>query len=209
MRYQPGNGFWSQRIQQVCDRMIPLQLSILKDEAPDTEPSHAIENFRIAAGLAEGEFHGMVFQDSDVGKWIEAAAYSLMISPDPELEKEIDGIIEIIGKAQQPDGYLNTWFTVKEPGKRWTNLQDCHELYSFGHLTEGAVAYHQATGKTSLLDIMCRMADHIITVIGPEDGKLHGYPGHPEAELALYRLYLETDEERYLNLSRYFIEKNL
>ena len=96
MRYQPGEGFWSKRIQQVCDRMIPLQLSILKDEAPGTEPSHAIENFRIAAGLSEGEFQGMVFQDSDVGKWIEAAAYRLMISPDPDLEREVDSIVEII-----------------------------------------------------------------------------------------------------------------
>ena len=207
MRYQLGEGFWSRRIRQVQDRMIPLQLSILRDEAPDTEPSHAIENFKIAAGLSTGEFHGMVFQDSDVGKWIEAAAYSLMIRPDPALEKEIDGIVEIIGKAQQPDGYLNTWFTIREPGKRWTNLQDCHELYSFGHLAEGAVAYHQATGKRAFLDIMCRMADHIDTVIGPQEGKLHGYPGHPEAELALWRLYKETGNETYLNLSRYFIEQ--
>ena len=207
MHYQLGDGFWSGKIRQVCDRMIPLQLSILKDEEPDTEPSHALENFKIAAGLKEGEFHGMVFQDSDVGKWIEAAAYRLMISPDPELEKEIDEIVEIIGKAQQPDGYLNTWFTIRQPGKRWTNLQDCHELYSFGHLTEGAVAYHQATGKRAFLDIMTKMADHIDTVIGPEEGKLHGYPGHPEAELALYRLYRETGNEKYLRLSRYFIDQ--
>ena len=206
MKYQLGDGFWSGRIRQVCEKMIPLQLSILKDEAVDTEPSHAIENFRIAAGLAEGEFHGMVFQDSDVGKWIEAASYRLMLEPDPALEREIDGIVEIIGKAQQPDGYLNTWYTLKEPGKRWTNLQDCHELYCFGHLAEGAVAYHQATGKDGFLKIMCRMADHIDSVLGPEEGKLHGYPGHPEAEHALYRLYLETGEKRYLDLARYFVD---
>ena len=207
MRYQTGEGFWSKRIQQVCDRMIPLQLSILKDEAPDTEPSHAIENFKIAAGMTPGEFHGMVFQDSDLGKWIEAAAYRLKMAPDPALEQEVDSIIDIIGKAQQPDGYLNTWFTVKEPGRRWTNLQDCHELYSFGHLTEGAIAYYQATGKAAFLDIMRRMADHIDTVIGPEEGKLHGYPGHPEAELALYRLYRETGDEKYLRLSKYFLDQ--
>lgn len=207
MKYQLGEGFWSHKIKQVCDRMIPLQLSILKDEEPDTEPSHALENFRIAAGLSEGEFHGMVFQDSDIGKWIEAASYRLMISPDPKLEQEIDEIVSILGKAQQEDGYLNTWFTIKAPGKRWTNLQDCHELYSFGHLTEGAVAYHQATGKRAFLDIMQRMADHIDTVIGPEEGKLHGYPGHPEAELALYRLYRETGNEKYLKLSRYFLDQ--
>ena len=87
MKYTLGNGFWSRRILKVTEKMIPLQLSILKDEAPGTEPSHAIENFRIAAGLKEGDFHGMVFQDSDIGKWIEAAAYSLKLKKDPALER--------------------------------------------------------------------------------------------------------------------------
>lgn len=207
MKYTLGSGFLSRRIRQVAEKMIPLQLSILKDEAPDTEPSHAIENFRIAAGLSRGEFHGMVFQDSDVGKWIEAAAYSLALMPDPALEAQIDGIVDILEKAQAPDGYLNTYFTLKEPGKRWTNLQDCHELYCFGHLTEGAVAYHRVTGKTKFLDIMRRMADHIAEVIGPGETQIHGCPGHPEAELALYRLYLETGEKKYLDLCRYFIDQ--
>ena len=207
MRYEIGNGFWGRRIRQVGEKMIPLQLRILKDQAPDTEPSHAIENFRVAAGLAEGEFYGMVFQDSDVGKWIEAASYQLMLKPDPALESEVDAIVDILEKAQMPDGYLNTWFQLKEPDLRWTNLQDCHELYCFGHLAEGAVAYHQATGKSKFLDIMCRYADHIDSVLGPEEGKLHGYPGHPEAELALVRLYRETGHEKYLRLSRYFIDQ--
>lgn len=209
MKYNGNDsgGFWARRIKLVCDKMIPLQLDILKDIAPGTEPSHAIENFRIAAGLSSGSFYGMVFQDSDVGKWIESAAYKLMLMPDPVLEKEIDDIVDIIGKAQQPDGYLNTYFTVKEPGKRWTNLAECHELYCAGHLMEGAVAYYQATGKRSFLDIMCRMADHIDSVIGPEEGKLHGYPGHPEAEIGLYRLYKATGEKRYLALARYFIDR--
>ena len=207
MRYQLGDGFWSGRIRQVSERMIPLQLSILKDEAPDTEPSHAIENFRIAAGESDGEYYGMVFQDSDLGKWIEAAAYSLMITPDPKLEAEVDQIVALMEKAQRPDGYLNTYYTLKEPERRWTNLQECHELYCFGHLTEAAVAYHRATGKDAFLNVMRRMADHIDTVIGPEEGKLHGYPGHPEAELALWKLYKETGEEKYLKLSRYFIDQ--
>ncbi len=207
MRYQLGEGFWSKRIRQVCDEMIPLQLSILRDEAPDTEPSHAIENFRIAAGLAEGKYHGMVFQDSDVGKWIEAASYRLMLAPSPETEKAVDDIVDILEKAQMEDGYLDTYFTIQEPGKRWTNLLDCHELYCFGHLAEGAVAYHQATGKKKFLDIMCRFADHIDSVLGPEENKLHGYPGHPEAELALFRLWQETGEDRYLKLSKYFIDQ--
>ena len=201
------NDFWTQRIRQVMDRMIPLQLSILKDEAPDTEPSHAIENFRIAAGLATGEFYGYVFQDSDVGKWIESASYSLMIRPDEVLEKEIDALVDLIEKAQLPDGYLNTYFTVKEPGKRWTNLEECHELYCAGHLMEGAAAYFEATGKRKFLDIMCRMADHIDTVIGPEEGKIHGLPGHPEVEIGLLRLYRTTGNEKYLKLAEYFINE--
>ena len=210
MRYlfpKNGQGFWPSRMALACREMIPLQLSILKDEAPDTEPSHAIENFEIAAGLKQGEYYGMVFQDSDVGKWIEAAAYRLMLEKDPALEAEADRIIEIVGKAQQPDGYLNTYFTVKEPGKRWTNLAECHELYCAGHLMEGAVAYAQATGKTKFLEIMCRMADHIDTMFGPEEGKLRGYSGHPEVEIGLYRLYKQTGNERYLKLAKYFIDE--
>lgn len=210
MRYIPQTdqqNFWVSRMALVCNHMIPLQLSILKDEAPDTEPSHAIENFEIAAGLKQGAFYGMVFQDSDVGKWIEAAAYRLTLGDDPVMEAEIDRIIDIIGKAQQADGYLNTYFTVKEPGKRWTNLAECHELYCAGHLMEGAVAYAQATGKTAFLDIMCRMADHIDSMFGPEEGKLHGYSGHPEVEIGLYRLYTQTHNERYLKLAKYFIDE--
>ena len=210
MRYElpdsAGNDFWGQRIRLVLDSMIPLQLRLLEGEVPDAEPSHAIDNFRIAAGLMEGEYYGMVFQDSDLGKWLEAAAYKLKIKPDEWLEQKVDEIIAIIGKAQQPDGYLNTWYTLKEPGQRWTNLQECHELYSAGHLIEGAVAYYEATGKRAFLDIMSRMADHIDSVFGPEEGKLAGYPGHPEIELALCRLYTATGEKRYLNLAKFFID---
>ena len=108
MRYElPGiaeNDFWGQRIRLVLDNMIPLQLRLLEGEVPDAEPSHAIDNFRIAAGLMEGEYYGMVFQDSDLGKWLEAAAYKLKIKPDEWLEQKVDEIIAIIGKAQQPDG---------------------------------------------------------------------------------------------------------
>lgn len=155
------DSFWSYFQDLVKDTVIPYQEQILKDELPDVEKSHAIENFRIAAGESDGEYYGMVFQDSDVAKWLEAVAYSLALSPDPELEKRADDIIALIGRAQQEDGYLNTYFTVKEPEHRWQNLHDCHELYCAGHMIEAAVAYYEATGKRDLLDIMCRMADHI------------------------------------------------
>lgn len=185
--------------------MIPFQLKALKDEVEGAEPSHAIENFEIAAGLKSGTFYGMVFQDSDVGKWIEAASYSLMLHKDDSLEAEIDRIIEIIGKAQQPDGYLNTYFTVKEPEMRWRNLRECHEMYCAGHLIEGAVAYSLATGKKRFLQIMCRMADHIYDEFGP--GKKEGYPGHPELELALYRLGNVTGEKKYAELAALLIDR--
>jgi len=146
-----------------------------------------------------------IFWDSDVGKWLEAAAYSLSTHPDPTLERRADEVIEWIASAQQTDGYLNTHFTAVEPEKRWTNLNDCHELYCAGHLMEGAVAYAEATGKRRFLEVMCRYADYISATFGTEPGKKRGYGGHPEIELALVRLYRATGVERYLNLARYFV----
>jgi len=147
------------------------------------------------------------FWDSDVAKWIEAAAYVLAIEPNPELEKQVDEVIELIANAQHEDGYLNIYYSVVEPGKRWTNLKDMHELYCAGHLMEAAVAYYEATGKRKFLDVMCRYADHIDSVFGPEVGKKKGYPGHEEIELALVKLYRTTGEERYLRLSEFFINE--
>ena len=199
--------FWSKYVELVRNTVIPYQWEALNDRVPDAEPSHAVTNLRIAAGLDEGEFRGFVFQDSDVAKWIEAVGYSLQSHPDSELEAAVDSIIDIIEKAQQPDGYLNTHFTIKQPDKRWTNLHECHELYVAGHMIEAAVAYHEATGKKKLLDIMCRFADYIDTVFGPEPEKIHGYDGHQEIELALVKLYRATGNERYLKLSKYFIDE--
>jgi len=147
------------------------------------------------------------FWDSDVAKWIEAAGYSLATRPDQELEQLVDDVIEIIEEAQQEDGYLNIYFTMIEPEKRWTNLRDMHELYCAGHLIEAAIAYYQGTGKRKLLDVMCRYADHIDSVFGPGKGKKRGYPGHEEIELALVRLYTVTEETRYLNLASFFVDE--
>lgn len=202
-----NDKFWSKYEKLVKEVIIPFQWEALNDNVPDAEPSHAIKNFRIAAGLEQGEYYGMVFQDSDVAKWLEAVAYSLVTSPDSKLEEIADGVIDIIEKAQMPDGYLNTYFTVKEPGKRWTNLRECHELYCAGHMMEAAVAYFESTGKRKLLDIMCRFADHIDSIFGPEEGKLKGYPGHQVIEMALVKLYRVTDEEKYLILAKYFIDQ--
>ncbi|OKP72593.1 hypothetical protein A3842_22595 [Paenibacillus sp. P3E] len=199
--------FWGRYIRLVQDVVIPYQYEALHDRVPDAEPSQAIANFEIAAGRKKGQFHGWVFQDSDVAKWLEAVGYSLRLKRDPELESRADVVIDLIAEAQQPDGYLNTYFTVKEPGKRWTNLQDCHELYCAGHFIEAAVAYYEATGKDKLLNIMRRMVDHIDSIFGPEEGKLKGYDGHQEIELALVKLYRLTGEEKYLKLSSFFIDQ--
>ncbi|MFL5658027.1 MAG: glycoside hydrolase family 127 protein [Ktedonobacteraceae bacterium] len=148
-----------------------------------------------------------IFWDSDIAKWLEAASYSLATHPDPALEVQVDEVINLIVSAQQPDGYLNSYFTVVEPEKRWTNLRDWHELYCAGHLIEAAVAHFQATGKRVLLDALCRYADYIDTVFGSEPGKKRGYPGHEEIELALVKLYQVTGEKRYLKLSQYFVDE--
>ncbi|MGQ7890139.1 glycoside hydrolase family 127 protein [Paenibacillus sp. WC2504] len=204
---QINDDFWNHYVNLVRNTVIPYQWEALNDRVPDAEPSHAIHNFRIAAGLETGEYHGWVFQDSDLAKWLEAVAYSLQQQPDAALEQTADETIDLIVQAQQSDGYLNTYFTIKEPGKRWTNLYECHELYCAGHMIEAAVAYFEATGKRKLLDAMCRFADHIQDVFGPEEGKIRGYDGHQEIELALVKLYTVTKQEKYLQLACYFIDE--
>lgn len=208
-KFKMNDGFFNQYEKLIQEVVIPYQEKVLKDEIGDAEKSHAIENFIQAAkvietGKCEEDFYGMVFQDSDVAKWLEAAAYSLLMKPDKELEKRCDYIIDIIEKAQQPDGYINTYFTVRSPENRWTNLHEGHELYCAGHMMEAAVAYAQSTGKKKLLEIMCRMADHIYNRFIIE--KIEGYPGHPEVELALMRMYRATDNEHYLELAKHFID---
>lgn len=202
-----SDPFLGQYQRLVRDVVIPYQWDALNDRIPEADPSHAIENFRIAAGRQAGEFYGMVFQDSDVAKWLEAVAWSLCQKPDPELEKTADEVIELIAAAQCDDGYLNTYFTVKSPLERWTNLAECHELYCAGHMIEAGVAFFQATGKRRLLEVVCRLADHIDRVFGPGENQLHGYPGHPEIELALMRLFEVTQQPRYLALVNYFVEQ--
>ncbi|MFD0671073.1 glycoside hydrolase family 127 protein [Cohnella sp. GCM10027633] len=202
-----ADPFWSSYESLVRDTVIPYQWETLNDRVPDAEPSHAIRNFRIAAGLEEGEFAGFVFQDSDLAKWLEAVGHSLASHPNPELERVADEAIDLVIAAQQPDGYLNTFFTIKRPDLRWRSLTHCHELYCAGHMIEAAVAYYDATGKRKLLDAMCRFADHIDSTFGPEEGKLRGYDGHQEIELALVKLHRATGEERYLKLSEFFIDE--
>ena len=129
VRANINDNFWSKYAELVRNEVIPYQWDALNDKVADAEPSHAIRNFRIAAGEEEGEFYGMVFQDSDVAKWLEAVAYSLESHPDPELEKKADEVIDLIGRAQQPDGYLNTFYIINGLEDRWTNLHELRPLH--------------------------------------------------------------------------------
>jgi DUF1680 family protein len=194
---QIRDGFWAPRQETNRTASIPVNLEML-------ERSGNLRNLELAAAHAREGFTGPVFMDSDVYKALEAASYSLATHPDPALEGRLDAIIAKVAAAQLPDGYLDSYFTVKEPGRRWTNLRDKHELYCAGHLIEAAVAHSRATGKTTLLAVATRLADHIDSVFGP--GKRPGYPGHPEIELALVKLWRLTGERRYFELARFFIE---
>lgn len=188
---------WKQRL-EVC-KQVTLRTCLDKCES-----TGRISNFAKAAGLMEGEFEGIYFNDSDVYKVLEGAAYLLMADRDPELEAEIDRIIGLIAAAQEPDGYLTTYYTLEAPDQKWTDMEK-HEMYNGGHLIEAAVAYHAATGKRTLLDVACKLADHYDSLFGP--GKRHWVEGHEEIELALIKLYHATGEERYWKLALWLLEE--
>ena len=200
---QVSDAFWSSRQKLMTDVTIPYMEKILRDEVEGAEKSNAIRNFRMAAKEESGEFYGMVFQDSDVAKWLEAAAYSLALKEDPALRARISEIVALIGRAQQADGYLNTYFTVQDRIPRWSNLLECHELYCAGHMLEAAVALHEAAGMDELLHIMLRFVDHIIERYG--EGGEEGIPGHQEIELALLRLYNVTGDPRHRDMALRFL----
>lgn len=200
------DNFWRKYIKLVKDVIIPYQWDILNDKLEGVETSHCIENFRIAAGESQGEYYGAVFQDTDVAKWLEAVGFVLNYERDEGLERLADETIDLIGRAQQPDGYLNTYFTIKEPEMRWSNLMEGHELYTAGHMIEAAVAYYESTGKKRFLEIVCRFADLICRTFGTGEDQIHGYPGHQEIELALVKLYRVTGKKAYLETAKYFID---
>lgn len=148
-----------------------------------------------------------VFWDSDVAKWVEGVCYCLINHPDDALREKVEKVVDRILSAQGEDGYLNPHFTVVQPGGRWTNLRDKHELYCAGHLIEAAITHHRATGSRRFLDGMLRYADLIERTFGRGVNQLRGYPGHEEIELALIKLYRHTGNSRYLALAAYFIDE--
>ncbi|MCH7559312.1 MAG: glycoside hydrolase family 127 protein [Planctomycetes bacterium] len=195
-----ADEFWAPRME--TNRKVTVPYNFKK-----CEETGRIDNFAKAGGLMEGKFEGIYFNDSDLYKVIEGAAYSLKIHRDPELEKYVDGVIEKIAAAQWEDGYLYTFYSLPErqPEKRWTDVQSKHELYCAGHFFEGAAAYYQATGKRKILDVAIRLADYIDSVFGPD--KKRDVPGHEEIEIGLVKLYGVTGDEKYLKLAKFFLDE--
>ena len=197
------DGFWAVRRQVNARTSVPQGPGLL-------ESAGNLHNLRLAAGAVEGEFQGAYpFVDSDVYKWLEAAAWQLGQGEDEAPAADVDRIVALAAAAQQDDGYLNTWFQLLKGGERYQELRWSHELYCAGHLIQAAVAHHRTTGRTELLDVARRFADHVDSVFGPPDsGKpIDGVDGHPEIETALVELYRETGERRYLELAGYFVDR--
>jgi hypothetical protein len=200
------DAFWAPRMEVNRKVTIPHL-------ARQNEETGRVDNFRKAAGQMEGPFVGYRFNDSDVYKSIEAASYALAQTYDPALDAELDELIALVAASQMDDGYIFPAYSIdpENPPEgvskvRWelTN-SNSHELYGNGHLIEAAVAHHRATGKRTLLDVAIRAADHIDSVFGP-DGR-RDTSGHEEIELALVKLYDVTGEERYLELSKFFLDQ--
>lgn len=212
------SDFWKRYRELVVKEVLPYQWQVMNDEADiaiaddpqnngQDKNSHAVANLKIAAGEMEGHHYGFPFQDTDVYKWLEAAAYSFSYHPNDDLKTITDNLIDLIAKAQDDDGYLSTYFQIDAPERKFKRLQQSHELYTMGHYIEAGVAYYQATGNQKALDIATRMADCIDRNFGLEEGKIPGYDGHPEVELALARLYEATDDQKYLDLAHYFLNQ--
>lgn len=195
-----ADKFWAQRIE--TNRKVTIPYAFKK-----CEETGRISNFAKAGGLMGGKHEGIYFNDSDVYKVVEGAAYSLKIHPDTELEKYVDEVIDKIAAAQWEDGYLYTFYSLpqRQPEKRWSNVRKMHELYCAGHFFEAAVAYYQATGKDKILNVAVRLADYIDSVFGPDDKR--DVPGHEEIEIGLVKLYRQTGNDKYLRLAKFFLDE--
>lgn len=178
---------------------------VLPTQLARCEESGAIDNFRAVAGDIDTPFRGMIFADHDPYVWLEAASFSLAEHPDSQLEAQVDAVVDLLRRAQDEDGYLNTYFHLVAPGKRWTDLATAHEMYNAGHLIQAGIAHRRATGRSTLLDIAVRYATHIGSVFGP--GARAGADGHPELELALVELYRETGERRFLEQAQWQLDQ--
>lgn len=192
------DSFWAPRLAINREATIPSQFNQI-------EETGRLDNFRKASGKMTGKFEGIFFNDSDVYKWLEAASFALVQADDPSLRRMIAAAAQEIADAQQPDGYLNTYYMFDRAGERWSNLKDMHELYCAGHFFQGAVAHYRATGETSMLGVARRFADLICATFGDSPGQRAGACGHEEIEMAMVELYRATGEQKYLDQATYFL----
>jgi len=177
----------------------------LPEQYAQLEQTGRLHNLRRAAGQEQGAFEGRFFNDSDVYKWLEAAAWVLATERDERLQAQVDDLIALIAAAQDADGYLDTYFTFARVPERWTDLAVMHELYCAGHLIQAAVAHHRALGRRDLLDVAVRLADHIVATFNPMGRQ--GADGHPEIEMALVELSRDTGDERYRHQAQFFVDQ--
>ncbi len=194
------DGFWSPRLE--TNRAVTIPYCFEKCEETDR-----ISNFEKAAGLKEGKHEGIYFNDSDVYKVMEGAAYSLQVHPETMMRLYLDKLIAVMAAAQWEDGYLYTFYSVPErqPQMRWTDIRSKHEQYCMGHMYEAAVAHYQVTGSRAFLDIATKNADLICSVFGP--GRRTDPPGHQEIEIGLCKLYRATGDGRYLDQAKFFLDQ--
>ncbi len=225
-----NDDFWNEKIELVRKEVIPYQYEALNDRIEGAPKSYAIDNFIKAAKVVKGRkngetlptfptdkwyyndenahenaFHGWVFQDSDVYKWLEAVGFSLSNTPDEELKRKAEEVIDLVCSAQSDNGYLDTLYIINNPDNVFENLKDFHELYCFGHLAEAAVSIYNSTGNRKLLDTACCFADLISDTFG--ENKIKGYPGHEIAETALVKLHAITGKKQYLDTAKFFIDE--
>ena len=192
------DGFWYARQTLNREASLPHGARMLEEYG-------ALDNLRIAAGRISGTYRGMVFNDSDVYKWLEAAAWELARAPSDLLQSLIDEMVAVIEQAQAPDGYLHSYHQIMAPDRRFTDLQHGHELYCAGHLMQAAVALQRSCGDGRLIAVAARLADYVDSVFSPATGP--ALCGHPEVEMALVELYRETGVERYLRLAQTLVDR--
>lgn len=210
-RVQITDAFWQPRLETNRTVTIPYSLRMCDETG-------RVENFRVAAGLSDKKWAGRFgFNDSDISKVLEGAAYSLMAQPDEQLEAQVDELVGLMAAAQEEDGYLETAWTARDKidnpaniyccypkQNKWLESTSSHELYNLGHMYESAVAHHEATGNDAFLDVATKSGELLLATFGP--GKLEIPPGHPEVELGLVKLYRVTGDRRYLDLAKFFLD---
>ena len=195
-----SDDFWTPRLETSRKTTIPYCFE-------KCEETDRISNFEKAAGLKEGKHEGIYFNDSDVYKVMEGAAYSLQIDPEPKMRQYLDNLIKVMAAAQWEDGYLFTFYSVpqRQPEKLWTNVSGIHEQYCVGHMYEGAAAHYEATGSKLFLDVATKNADLMCKVFNPDNRT--DPPGHQEIEIGLCRLYRATGDEKYLDQAKFFLDQ--